>query len=211
MKQGVRTHPWAVASASLSLPVAQTLQKGSGREKRSLFGLRQCSSCSFCNCAAHVLCCAVLCVPALQPTDSITAANEANAAKDKALGEASALKLAAEREHAAFEEEWRQLTHLIEDDRSVRTQHFCVFQQRRRQHPANCTHACSWEHMDLLATACRHLVSTVPVQLHNPYMEMKAVCAVGAVIAVLQAAARDRATNHHGRAGAADAGAPQEL
>ena len=52
--------------------------------------------------------------------DSITAANEANAAKDKALAEASALKLAAEREHAAFEEEWRQLTHLIEDDRCRR-------------------------------------------------------------------------------------------
>jgi hypothetical protein len=49
--------------------------------------------------------------------DSITAANEANAAKEKALAEASTLKLAAEREHAAFEEEWRQLTHLIEDDR----------------------------------------------------------------------------------------------
>lgn len=54
-------------------------------------------------------------------TDSITAANEANTAKEKALAEASALKLAAEREHAAFEEEWRQLTHLIEDDRYAQT------------------------------------------------------------------------------------------
>lgn len=72
---------------------------------------------------------AVLCLPTvvllplfvshpLSP-DCITAANEANAAKDKALGEASTLKLAAEREHAAFEEEWRQLTHLIEDDRCL--------------------------------------------------------------------------------------------
>lgn len=58
-------------------------------------------------------------------TDSITAANEANTAKEKALAEASALKLAAEREHAAFEEEWRQLTHLIEDDRCVLE---CVWQ-----------------------------------------------------------------------------------
>lgn len=53
----------------------------------------------------------------MHATDSITASNEANTAKEKALAEASALKLAAEREHAAFEEEWRQLTHLIEDDR----------------------------------------------------------------------------------------------
>jgi hypothetical protein len=58
-----------------------------------------------------------VCVLVHDAADSITAANEANTAKEKALAEASALKLAAEREHAAFEEEWRQLTHLIEDDR----------------------------------------------------------------------------------------------
>lgn len=52
--------------------------------------------------------------------DTITAANEAHAAKEKALAEVSALKLAAEREHATFEEEWRQLTHLIEEDRRQR-------------------------------------------------------------------------------------------
>lgn len=65
-----------------------------------------------------VLCsCGVCYCPSCFHPDSITAANEANAAKEKALAEASTLKLAAEREHAAFEEEWRQLTHLIEDDR----------------------------------------------------------------------------------------------
>lgn len=55
----------------------------------------------------------MLCMPA----DTITAANEAHAAKEKALSEVAALKLAAEKEHAAFEEEWRQLSHIIEDDR----------------------------------------------------------------------------------------------
>jgi hypothetical protein len=49
--------------------------------------------------------------------DTITAANEAHVAKEKALSEVAALKLAAEKEHAAFEEEWRQLSHIIEDDR----------------------------------------------------------------------------------------------
>ena len=42
---------------------------------------------------------------------------QAHAAKEKALGEVAALKLQAEREHAAFEEEFRQLTAVIEDDR----------------------------------------------------------------------------------------------
>lgn len=51
------------------------------------------------------------------PADTITAVNEAHTAKEKALSEVAALKLAAEKEHAAFEEEWRQLTHIIEDDR----------------------------------------------------------------------------------------------
>ena len=37
--------------------------------------------------------------------------------KEKALAEIQALKLQAEREHAAFEEEFRQLTQIIEDDR----------------------------------------------------------------------------------------------
>ncbi len=49
--------------------------------------------------------------------DIINAANEANVAKEKALSEVAALKLAAEKEHAAFTEEWRQLTLIIEDDR----------------------------------------------------------------------------------------------
>ncbi|KAF8055922.1 ODA1 [Scenedesmus sp. PABB004] len=52
--------------------------------------------------------------------DTITAANEAHVGKDKALAEVAALKLAAEKEHAAFEEEWRQLSHIIEDDRRGR-------------------------------------------------------------------------------------------
>jgi hypothetical protein len=52
--------------------------------------------------------------------DTITAANEAHVAKEKALSEVAALKLAAEKEHAAFEEEWRQLSHIIEDDRCAR-------------------------------------------------------------------------------------------
>jgi hypothetical protein len=51
------------------------------------------------------------------PADTITAANEANTAKEKALADVSALKLEAERQHAAFEEEWKQLTRFIEDDR----------------------------------------------------------------------------------------------
>lgn len=51
------------------------------------------------------------------PADTINAVNEAHTAKEKALSEVTALKLAAEKEHAAFEEEWRQLTHIIEDDR----------------------------------------------------------------------------------------------
>jgi hypothetical protein len=50
--------------------------------------------------------------PATQPH-----ARQANAAKDKALAEVQALKLQAEREHASFEEEFRQLTQIIEDDR----------------------------------------------------------------------------------------------
>jgi hypothetical protein len=50
-------------------------------------------------------------------TDTITAASDAYTAKDKALSEVAALKLAAEKEHAAFEEEWRQLSHIIEEDR----------------------------------------------------------------------------------------------
>lgn len=49
--------------------------------------------------------------------DVITAANEAHIAKEKALAEVQALKLHAEKEHAQFEEEWKQLTHIIEDDR----------------------------------------------------------------------------------------------
>jgi hypothetical protein len=49
--------------------------------------------------------------------DTITAANEAHVAKEKALSEVAALKLAAEKEHAAFEEEWRQLSHIVENDR----------------------------------------------------------------------------------------------
>lgn len=53
------------------------------------------------------------------PADTITAANEANTAKEKALADVSALKLEAERQHAAFEEEWKQLTRFIEDDRCV--------------------------------------------------------------------------------------------
>uniref|UniRef100_A0A383V6K0 ODAD1 central coiled coil region domain-containing protein n=1 Tax=Tetradesmus obliquus TaxID=3088 RepID=A0A383V6K0_TETOB len=52
--------------------------------------------------------------------DTITAANEAHAAKEKALSEVAVLKLAAEKEHAAFEEEWRQLSHIIEHDRRAR-------------------------------------------------------------------------------------------
>ncbi|GBF94682.1 flagellar outer dynein arm-docking complex [Raphidocelis subcapitata] len=52
--------------------------------------------------------------------DTITAANEAHAAKERALAEAQSLKLQAEREHAAFEEEFRQLTNIIEDDRRQR-------------------------------------------------------------------------------------------
>lgn len=51
------------------------------------------------------------------PADTITASNEAYAAKEKALAEVSALKLTAEKEHASFEDEWRQLTQLIEEDR----------------------------------------------------------------------------------------------
>ncbi len=51
--------------------------------------------------------------------DTIAAANEAHAAKEKALAEAGALKMAAEREHQACEEEWKELTHIIEDDRWV--------------------------------------------------------------------------------------------
>jgi translation initiation factor IF-3 len=53
------------------------------------------------------------------PADTITAANGANTAKEKALADVSALKLEAERQHAAFEEEWKQLTRFIEDDRCV--------------------------------------------------------------------------------------------
>jgi hypothetical protein len=49
--------------------------------------------------------------------DTITASNEAHAAKEKALSEIQSLKLQAEREHATFEEEFRQLTQIIEDDR----------------------------------------------------------------------------------------------
>jgi hypothetical protein len=56
-------------------------------------------------------------------TDTITAANEAHVAKEKALSEVAALKLAAEKEHAAFEEEWRQLSHIIEDDRCAQCRH----------------------------------------------------------------------------------------
>eukprot|EP00877_Chromochloris_zofingiensis_P013781 jgi/Chrzof1/8657/Cz03g19020.t1 len=52
--------------------------------------------------------------------DVITAANEAHIAKEKALAEVQALKLHAEKEHAQFEEEWKQLTHIIEDDRRQR-------------------------------------------------------------------------------------------
>lgn len=54
-------------------------------------------------------------------SDTITAANEAHVAKEKALSEVQALKLAAEKEHAAFEEEWRQLSHIIEEDRCEAT------------------------------------------------------------------------------------------
>eukprot|EP00879_Flechtneria_rotunda_P012214 GHRR01012756.1.p1 GENE.GHRR01012756.1~~GHRR01012756.1.p1 ORF type:complete len:569 (+),score=227.55 GHRR01012756.1:229-1935(+) len=52
--------------------------------------------------------------------DTITSVNDAHIAKEKALSEVNALKLAAEKEHAAFEEEWRQLTHIIDDDRRAR-------------------------------------------------------------------------------------------
>lgn len=69
-------------------------------------------SCSMCRVTDTVVVLA-----AVESADTITAANEAHAAKEKALAEVSALKLAAEREHATFEEEWRQLTHLIEEDR----------------------------------------------------------------------------------------------
>jgi hypothetical protein len=62
----------------------------------------------------HIACCATT---GHTRTDTITAANEAHAAKEKAQAEASALKLTAEKEHAAFEEEWRQLTRLIEDNK----------------------------------------------------------------------------------------------
>jgi hypothetical protein len=51
--------------------------------------------------------------------DTISAANVAHTAKEKALAEVAALKLQAEKDHASFEEEWRQLTHIIEEDRYV--------------------------------------------------------------------------------------------
>ncbi|KAI8473807.1 MAG: outer dynein arm docking complex protein ODA1 [Monoraphidium minutum] len=44
----------------------------------------------------------------------------AHAAKERALSEIQSLKLQAEREHAAFEEEFRGLTQIIEDDRRAR-------------------------------------------------------------------------------------------
>lgn len=57
------------------------------------------------------------------------AANEAHAAKDRALADVSGLKLLAEKEHAGFDEEWRQLTRLIEDDRQARQ----LWRQRQPQ------------------------------------------------------------------------------
>jgi hypothetical protein len=66
--------------------------------------------------------------------DTITAANEAHVAKEKALSEVAALKLAAEKEHAAFEEEWRQLSHIIEDDRCAACQSFVACQSYDSRH-----------------------------------------------------------------------------
>ena len=58
--------------------------------------------------------------------DTISAANVAHTAKEKALAEVAALKLQAEKDHASFEEEWRQLTHIIEEDRFVQTCCSCI-------------------------------------------------------------------------------------
>ena len=51
------------------------------------------------------------------PPAADEAALQAHNHKEKALSEVQALKLQAEREHANCEEEWRQLTAIIEDDK----------------------------------------------------------------------------------------------
>jgi hypothetical protein len=51
------------------------------------------------------------------PCPTQTPPGQAHAAKEEALSETQALKLQAEREHAQLEEEFGQLTQIIEDDR----------------------------------------------------------------------------------------------
>ena len=58
--------------------------------------------------------------------ETIQMANTAFEAKEKALGEMNVLKVQADREHAGFEEEWKQLTAIIEEDKRERVRSLSI-------------------------------------------------------------------------------------
>lgn len=66
--------------------------------------------------------------------DTIQLANIAFEAKEKALQEMNSLKVQSEKEQAGFEEEWKQLTAIIDDDKRERVSAHAYEQQGDTMH-----------------------------------------------------------------------------
>ncbi len=69
-----------------------------------------------------------MCCPlTLAPVIRMRQANGAFEAREKAIGEMNALKAQADKEQQGFEEEWKHLTAIIEDDKKERVGSVCVW------------------------------------------------------------------------------------
>ena len=61
-------------------------------------------------------------------TEMIQMANGAFEAREKAIAEMNVLKVQADKEQQGFEEEWKHLTAIIEDDKKERVSSACIMQ-----------------------------------------------------------------------------------